>query len=144
MGGHPRHATDAHCRTVRLSLHARGPGNGEGLDPPLRGLCDRSRGWRHHHWRCVVFFRQRALDSLRDESQSRLEAATDALETLIRTQPPAEFQQMLGVYYEKALVGCDAAQSVEELASSIAVVVEGLAKLARFFDNGPTNESAIR
>jgi len=88
----------------------------------------------------LFFFRQRALDTLRDQAQSRLESATESIEGLIRTQPPAEFQQKLGVYYEKALVGSDKAAIEEDIAASIAVVVEGIAELARVFDNGYTND----
>jgi hypothetical protein len=87
----------------------------------------------------LFFLRERALDVLRAHSQFRLETATETLESIVRTQPPVEFQTSLGVYFEKALVACQQAQGSEEIKGSIALIVEGLAELARIFDHGPAN-----
>jgi hypothetical protein len=89
----------------------------------------------------LFFLRQYALDAVRQEEQSRLESATRTLETIVRTQPPVEFQHTLGVYFEKAMVAIDRAQTPEEIISSIAIVVEGLAALAQLYDHGPANDS---
>jgi len=88
--------------------------------------------------------RQREIDTRREEAQSGLERAQRELERLpdlIRTMPPDQFLQDLGILAEKCVLASDSSQedgAEDDLLESVQATIRAIASLAEVFDDART------
>jgi hypothetical protein len=82
----------------------------------------------------LYFYRERAVDRLREDAQRRLEATTSAIPTLVSTIPLPAFQSDLNLAFEKCLVVSKSVETPEQSVTAVQFILHAIARAAEEFD----------